>query len=403
MKKHLANIFIIIAVIIFSIAPPIRAENAITNTVTNTISNGIESNTVLGNTVEDLQVQQENVEVQIDEKTERLEYIQSVLPEAMVQLQLLNDQIAEYEKEIAGLGTEAQNLEASIAELEQELEKAEESYEKQRETFEQRLIIMYEAGETTYLDVLLSSTSLTDFISTYYMMAEIASLDSELLQEAEIEKIRIQTAKEAVERQREQFKAAKDNKEKTAITLENTKIVRNSYINQLTEEQLALQAEIDLYYAQINDIEAEIVMLTTANIGTDYVGGSMMWPVPGYSRITSPFGMRTHPITGVYKLHTGTDVSAPIGANFVASNSGTVVKASRNYAYGNMVIIDHGGGVSTLYAHGSEILVEVGQTVQKGDPVLKVGSKGYSTGPHAHFEVRINGEYVDPMRFVKPN
>lgn len=399
MKKRLAIIFIIIAVIIFSIAPPIKADNE----VTNTISNDIVNNTALGNTVEDLQIQQDQVETQIDEKTERLEYIQSVLPDVMVQLQLINDQISEYEKEIASLAVEAENLEDSIAELKLELEQAEEKYEKQRETFEKRLIIMYEAGETTYLDVLLSSKSITDFVSTYYMMAEIASLDSELLQEAELEKLRIQTAKETLERQREQFKAAKDNKEKTAITLENTKIVRNSYIKQLTEEQMALQAEIDLYYQQINNIEAEIVMLTTANIGTDYVGGSMAWPVPGYSRITSPFGMRTHPITGVYKLHTGTDVSAPIGANFIAANSGTVIKASRNYAYGNMVIIDHGGGVSTLYAHGSEILVEVGQTVQKGDPVLKVGSTGYSTGPHAHFEIRINGEYVDPMNFVKPN
>lgn len=399
MKKRLAIIFIIIAVIIFSIAPPIKADNEVTNTISNDIAN----NTALGNTVEDLQLQQDQMESQIDEKMERLEYIQSVLPDEMVQLQLINEQIAGYEQEIASLAIEAENLEASIAKLKLELEKAEEKYEKQRETFEKRLIIMYEAGETTYLDVLLSSKSITDFVSTYYMMAEIASMDSELLQEAELEKIGIQTAKETLERQREQFKAAKDNKEKTAITLENTKIVRNSYMKQLTEEQLALQAEIDLYYQQINNIEAEIIMLTTANVGTDYVGGSMAWPVPGYSRITSPFGMRTHPITGVYKLHTGTDVSAPIGANFIAANSGTVIKASRDYAYGNMVIVDHGGGVSTLYAHGSEILVEVGQTVQKGDPVLKVGSTGYSTGPHAHFEIRINGEYVDPMNFVKPN
>ena len=174
-------------------------------------------------------------------------------------------------------------------------------------------------------------------------------------------------------------------------------------MSQLTEEQLELQQEIDTYYQQINDIEAEILMLTTANVGSDYAGGAMAWPVPGYSRITSPFGMRTHPITGVYKLHTGTDISAPIGANFIAANSGIVIKAGWNNAYGNMVIIDHGGGVSTLYAHGSEILVQVGQTVQKGDPVLKVGSTGYSTGPHAHFEVRINGEYVNPMNFVKPN
>ena len=110
--------------------------------------------------------------------------------------------------------------------------------------------------------------------------------------------------------------------------------------------------------------------------------------------------MRTHPITGVYKLHTGTDISAPMGANFIAANDGIVTKAEYNGAYGNMVIIDHGGGVSTLYAHGSEILVQVGQNVKRGEPVLKVGSTGYSTGPHAHFEVRLNGVVTDPMPYI---
>ncbi len=111
--------------------------------------------------------------------------------------------------------------------------------------------------------------------------------------------------------------------------------------------------------------------------------------------------MRTHPITGVYKLHSGVDISAPMGANFVAANDGIVVKAEYNSAYGNMVIIDHGGGVSTLYAHGSEIPVQVGEYVKRGQTVvLKVGSTGYSTGPHAHFEVRLNGIVTDPMPYI---
>ena len=110
--------------------------------------------------------------------------------------------------------------------------------------------------------------------------------------------------------------------------------------------------------------------------------------------------MRVHPITGQYKLHTGVDIGAPTGANFIAANDGIVVKSEYNTAYGRMVIIDHGGGISTLYAHGSEFLVEVGQTVKRGDAVLKVGSSGYSTGPHAHFEVRINGVVTDPMPYI---
>ena len=110
--------------------------------------------------------------------------------------------------------------------------------------------------------------------------------------------------------------------------------------------------------------------------------------------------MRVHPITKVYKLHTGVDISAPMGANFVAANDGIVVKAEYNVAYGKMVVIDHGGGISTLYAHGSEFLVKVGDQVKRNQAVLKVGSTGYSTGPHAHFEVRKNGEVTNPMPYI---
>ena len=126
----------------------------------------------------------------------------------------------------------------------------------------------------------------------------------------------------------------------------------------------------------------------------------MTWPIPGYTTITSEYGMRVHPITGAYKLHTGTDIGAPMGADFVAAAKGVIVKAEMTPAYGNMVIIDHGGGVQTLYAHGSEILVQVGQEVEASTPVLKVGSTGYSTGPHAHFEIRINGQTVNPMEYL---
>ena len=160
------------------------------------------------------------------------------------------------------------------------------------------------------------------------------------------------------------------------------------------------QAQIDEMTAQYKAINTQILELLNQGIDTEYIGGELAWPVPGYTRITSEYGMRVHPITGQYKLHTGVDISAPMGANFIAANDGIVVKAEYNTAYGRMVIIDHGGGISTLYAHGSEILVEVGQTVKRGDSILKVGSSGYSTGPHAHFEVRINGVVTDPMPYI---
>ncbi len=131
--------------------------------------------------------------------------------------------------------------------------------------------------------------------------------------------------------------------------------------------------------------------------------GMFIWPIPGYTTITSHFGNRAHPITGVYHLHAGLDVGAPIGADFVAMADGTVIRADYSSSYGNVVMIDHGNNIVTLYAHGSQLLVSKNQVVKQGQPVLKVGSTGDSTGPHAHFEVRINGKFTDPESYFETN
>ena len=182
--------------------------------------------------------------------------------------------------------------------------------------------------------------------------------------------------------------------------MSNTKKQREYYICKLTAQEQELQAQIDEYNNQVSEIEAEIKLLALNSISTDYIGGAMNWPVPGYTTITSEYGMRVHPVTGAYKLHTGVDIGAPLESSFVAAANGIVSKATFSPAYGNMVIIDHGGGVQTLYAHGNEIMVQVGQTVSAGTEILKVGSTGYSTGPHAHFEIRINGQTVNPLDYL---
>ena len=406
MKKRVITIEIIAIVLIVCIVPcPILAQDIQNAILNDTNQNSANNNSInlQTNDINELQTMHNEVQGHVIEANDQLSGVQSELSEIMQQIQALNERIDGYQTEIEKLGNETDKLKVSMDRLEAELSVAEEKYEKQKKTLETRLVVLYESGETTYLDVLLNSNGIEDFISKYYLISQIVAHDQKLLDEAEIEKTKIEVAKTTLTEQRKQYKIAKDNTEKTAIILENTKVVKNNYMSQLSTEELELQQQIDTYNQQIKDIEAEIHLLTTANIGSDYIGGSMSWPVPGYTRISSAYGMRVHPITGVYKLHTGTDIAAPMGVNFIAANSGVVVKAGPNAAYGNMVIIDHGGGVSTLYAHGSQILVTVGQYVNKGDPILKVGSTGYSTGPHAHFEVRINGEYADPMNFVKPD
>lgn len=129
-------------------------------------------------------------------------------------------------------------------------------------------------------------------------------------------------------------------------------------------------------------------------------GGKMAWPVPGYTGISSQYGMRIHPITGVYKLHSGVDIDAPYGASFVAADDGIVIKAEEDKTYGKVVEIKHSNGLNTIYAHGLQIVAKVGQNVKRGEEVLKVGSTGCSTGAHAHFEIRKDGEPINPLSYI---
>ena len=347
-----------------------------------------------------LQEQSNEIATSLNEANNRLQAVQEELSANMQQLQELDNQVAQSQEELNQINTQVEELTIQISENEEKLAKTQAEYDSIQDTLNARLIYMYETPQLEFLQVLLESTSVTDFLATYYAMKELAEYDKELLETVKMQKREIETTKKILAEKKTQIIESKQSKQKKTQVLTNTKTMREYYISKLTVQEQELQAQIDEYNFQVATIEAEIKLLALNSISGDYIGGAMIWPIPGYTQITSHYGMRVHPITGAYKLHTGMDVSAPIGASFVAAGNGIVSKATYNTAYGNMVVIDHGGGVQTLYAHGSEIIAQVGQTVSTGDEVLKVGSTGYSTGPHAHFEIRVNGQTVNPEEFL---
>lgn len=350
--------------------------------------------------VSDLREQQANLQSQMDASSAQIEIIQSDVSELAQEITALNEEITSQEMEVELLRKQNSELHDTILETQAELDAATEKYNIQKQNLEERLVASYKAGETSYLDVLLQSSSLTEFISNYYLIEQMVESDNSMLEDMSGKKRELEEARLELKKQQKQLTETSEESEKKAVALENLKVIKNSYISQLSEEESQYVTQITEMQNSIKKVEAEILEASRSYYWYGYVGGEMAWPVPGYTRISSPYGMRTHPITGVYKLHTGVDISAPMGASFIAANDGIVVKAGMNSAYGNMVMINHGGGISTLYAHGSQIMVEVGQSVKRGDEVLKVGSTGYSTGPHAHFEVRINGQYTDPMPYI---
>ena len=376
--------FVICSLVIFSF---VYAEENETNNTTNTAAT-------------DLQTQRNEIQNQMNEANEQLEGVQNDISENLQQVQKLDEKISNSQQELDELNKKIEDLENSSEEVEKKLKTAEENYDKQKKLLDSYLVAVQESSDTQYLDVLLSSKNISEFLSNYFLITELANSQVELLEDMQNKKNEIQQSKEKLDKNKEDLAVIKANQTKTATVLANTKTVMENFISKLSDQEKDIQSKIDEYYAQFNAINSEILQLAQGGIATQYIGGELAWPVPGYTVISSNYGMRTHPITGVYKLHTGVDIRAPLGATFIAANDGIVTKASYNGAYGNMVIIDHGGGVSTLYAHGSEILVQVGQTVKRGEPVLKVGSTGYSTGPHAHFEVRLNGVVTNPMPYI---
>ena len=352
--------------------------------------------------LEELQQEAEEINKQIVENSEQLGLVEEELSQNLIQLQETDIKIAESEQELEVLNNEVEELNKNIKETQAELNKRQVEYERINKKAEDIIIAMYEQGELQYLDVLLGSKNIVDFVSNYFLLSEILEYNIQLIKEAAEEKQEIEKIVQNLDQKKEKVISKKKEQQKISQVLENTKTSKQYYMSKLTAEELKIQEKIEEYKMQMAAVEIEIRKLSVVqSFGEDYIGGDMIWPIPGYTRITSQYGMRTHPITGLYSLHSGTDVGAPTGTDFVAMASGVVTKAGFNKYYGNMVILDHGGGVQTLYAHGSEILVQLGDLISTGEPVLKVGSTGYSTGPHAHFEIRINGEAVNPVDYVK--
>ena len=365
-------------------------------------TNVVMSNITNSTDIDYLNQERESLEKEISTKESIITYNEEEMSVMLVEIEELSQQIADKENEVEELLIKAKDINKYVETTQEKLDAAQEEYDAQKEILDDRLVAMYKMGKVEYIDVLLNSDSLSAFLSNYYLISKIVKADSDLLEEVKEKRDSIQALEETLKTYQSELDYNIDEATKTKVALTNMKVLKDNKVATLNKQDLEYHNQIEEYRNQIAALEARIKLLVAANAsGTPYVGGDFVWPVPGYNKITSKFGMRTHPITGVYKLHTGTDIGAPTGADFVASNKGIVIAAEYNTAYGNYVMIDHGGGIQTLYAHGSQIVVSVGQEVSAGEVVLKVGSTGYATGPHAHFEVRINGTPVEPLTYLQ--
>ncbi len=289
------------------------------------------------------------------------------------------------------------------------LGEATQEYKKAQRILGKRLREIYLQGDVGYLVVLLGAESFTDFIDQTYYLSLIIENDRQLVTQVRSLKQELEVKKVQSERTLRQIKDLKDAQENRVKKLQQIEQTRSSlladtrrqrdslssYVSELENSTQALENQI-----QSTVRRSQVIMHPTSpNAGTR-TWGTGRYLMPGQGPITSPFGYRVHPIFGTMRFHTGVDIGAYYGSPVLASDSGVVIDSGWMGGYGNCIIIDHGGGYSTLYAHCSELYVSYGQSVAKGQQIAAVGSTGNSTGPHLHFEVRINGEPVDPLGFI---
>lgn len=351
-----------------------------------------------GGSIADLQQKQKKIEQQIKEIREKASALKGEQKSIQQEIDVLDGELRALSLEIDGYELQKEEINMKIAESEQKITDLTDEIDKNNEMLEERLRVMYKNGTAGYMEVLLNSENLIDALTRMDMIQLIVQSDVELLKNINDQKLQVEELKVEQEAERLELTAVINNlnsKQDEVMIASRSKEV---YMSSLRSNLAEIQRQEAAMEAQSAQIEKDIL---AAQRAVEYAGGEMTWPVPGQYRVTSNFGGRADPITGVYTSHGGTDIAAPYGTPIVAANDGVVIYAGWHYSYGNYVIVDHGGGIATLYGHSSKLLVSKGQAVSRGEKIALVGSTGYSTGNHLHFEVRINGVRTDAMKYLK--
>lgn len=358
----------------------------------------------------------------IDEAEEKQKQVESDKTEAMKQVESINSKIDDYETQISDLDSKITDANTKIKEEEKKLAQAEQDYKEQEELIKKRMVAVYTSGDTSYLDVLLSSKNLTDFISSYYLVSEVTKMDAELLDKIQKQKEEIETAKKEIENSKATLTASKTEKENVNSQLKTAKTEKDKYVAQLSDQEKELEQEIQqlkqdnakianeikqaeiAYKKQLEELKKQQEAANSqknnnsnnssnSNSGKNNNSGSFTTPT-GSGYFMKPVSGGSISTNGYYstgKFHGAIDYAISSGSPVYAAAAGVVmITDNLTSSYGTYVVIRHANGMQSYYGHGTRgsICVSPGQIVKKGQQIMLSGSTGNSSGPHLHFELR---------------
>ena len=339
------------------------------------------------------------------ELQEQLKAVQADKSAAQEKKSLIEQQMNVIQEEINNITAQINSYNELIAQKEEELAQAEAEEEEQYDLFCQRVRVMEEQGEVSYWSILFSSSDFAELLDSFMMVEEFIEYDNAIMEQILALQAQIEEDKSQLEQAKADQEEAKAKQVAAKQELADQEAEVDKLIAQISSQEDELEAAEAKLKAAANAMDAEIKRLEKelasqiANVPSE---SGFLWPLDaGYNTLSSLFGSRIHPITGKPNNHTGIDIPAPKNTKIYAAKSGVVITSTYNSSYGNYVVVSHSDGTSTLYAHMNKRNASVGQTVNQGAVIGYVGTTGSSTGNHLHFEIRLNGNRVDPIDYFK--
>ena len=364
---------------------------------------------------EDLTNQLSNIQQQLTNEANKKSEAEKTIGTVYEQLHAIQIELDTATAELKQVQADRIRLDQDITKTEAELKAAQERLQSREKVFYKRVRDIYINGRLSYLDVVVGSTDFSDFANRMEMLKRILQADMELINTIKTEREEIASKKAKLEADRAKVLELEKVAQEKQTIINQKKAERQAVLERAMNDRdtadraynelMASSASITAMLQQRAAERAAAAAAASQGGGgggatTTWVQGTGQLAAPVNAPITSDFGWRIHPIYGTSRLHAGTDFGVDEGTPVHAADGGVVVEAGWISGYGYTVIIDHGNGMSTLYAHNSDVAVSPGQTVSKGQVVSYSGNTGGSTGPHLHFEVRINGEPTDPMGYL---